>query len=145
MHNKPDHSHEHLYFLRGPSTDVPHSNLSTILFSTSTVLDCTEIDRVKKRKKREKERVRETWCEWEQECERERKRVSERGTRKSKTQLQLPLSASNAKHATCNRNFFVAMYLPTNEWFINYYFSFCLHFILILFREQQLLTTTLWW
>ena len=38
----------------------------------------------------------------------------ERARKDKKTQLQLPLSASNAKHI-CNRNFFVAMYLPTND------------------------------
>lgn len=70
-------------------------------------------------------------------CMRERKnrehvkKIKEK-KKKRVTQLQLPLSASNAKHI-CNRNFFVAMYLPTND---DLLLHFCLHFILILFREQ---------
>lgn len=70
----------------------------------------------------------------EKESERKRER-----TRKSNKNCKLPLSASNAKRTTCNRNFFVAMYLPTNDdlLIIISFFSFCPHFILILLRESN--------
>lgn len=66
--------------------------------------------------KKERERANEQECE--RERKREKKRERERRTREKhiKYNLQLPLSASNAKHTTtCNPNFFVAMYLPTND------------------------------
>jgi len=66
---------------------------------------------MKKRKKEESERKIERMSK--SVSERERKRVNERGTHKSKHNYNFRSAPQNI--TTCNRNFFVAMYLPTNE------------------------------